>query len=52
MKIIHTADIHLDSPLSQVGDSAVRRHELLRAVADMAEYADNNGVAADRKSVV
>ena len=37
MKIIHTADIHLDSPLSQVGDSAVRRHELLRAVADMAE---------------
>ncbi len=46
MKIIHTADIHLDSPLSQVGDSAVRRHELLRAVADMAQYADNNGVTA------
>lgn len=46
MKIIHTADIHLDSPLSQVKNSAVRRYELLRALSDMAEYANNNGVAA------
>lgn len=46
MKIIHTADIHLDSPLSQVRDSVARRYELLRALSDLAEYANNNGVAA------
>lgn len=46
MKIIHTADIHLDSPLSQVKDCSARRYELLRALSDMAEYANNNGVEA------
>lgn len=46
MKIIHTADIHLDSPLSQVKDSASRRYELLRALSDMSEYANNNDVNA------
>ena len=46
MKIIHTADIHLDSPLSQVSDPIARRHELLRAVENMAEYANNNGATA------
>lgn len=46
MKIIHTADIHLDSPLSQVKDSVARRYELLRALSDMAEYANNNDVSA------
>lgn len=46
MKIIHTADIHLDSPLVGVKDSGVRRHELLVALANLSEYADNNGVSA------
>lgn len=46
MKIIHTADVHLDSPLSQVKDSAARRYELLLALSNMAQYADNNGVSA------
>lgn len=46
MKIIHTADIHLDSPLSQVKDSVSRRYELLQALSNMAEYANNNNVAA------
>lgn len=46
MKIIHTADIHLDSPLSQVNDPVTRRYELLRALSDMAEYANNNDVSA------
>lgn len=46
MKIIHTADIHLDSPLVGVADSKLRRTELLRAFANMAEIADNNGVEA------
>lgn len=46
MKIIHTADIHLDSPLSQVKDSAARRYELLLSLSKLAEYADNNGVKA------
>ncbi len=46
MKIIHTADIHLDSPLSQVKDSVKRRYELLAALKNIAEYAENNGVAA------
>ena len=46
MKIIHTADIHLDSPLTGVKDSALRRHELIVALSNMSEYADNNGVSA------
>lgn len=46
MKIIHTADIHLDSPLSQVKDAALRRYELLSALSNMSEYANNNGVTA------
>lgn len=46
MKIIHTADIHLDSPLAQVKDSATRRYELLLALSNMAEYANNNDIKA------
>lgn len=46
MKIIHTADIHLDSPLVGVADSVQRRAELLRALSALAQYADNAGVAA------
>lgn len=46
MKIIHTADIHLDSPLTGVADSKLRRAELLRAFANMSDYADNNGIDA------
>ena len=45
MKIIHTADIHLDSPLVGVKDSALRRHELLVALNNLSEYANNNGVS-------
>ena len=33
MKFIHTADIHLDSPLVGVSDGKTRRYELLKAVA-------------------
>ena len=46
MKILHCADIHLDSPLVGVKDSGIRRHELLVALMNMSEYADNNGVSA------
>lgn len=46
MKIIHTADIHLDSPLVGVSDSNSRRSELLRALSNMAQYAQNQNVAA------
>ena len=46
MKILHCADIHLDSPLVGVKDSALRRHELLVALMNLSEYADNNGVSA------
>lgn len=46
MKIIHTGDIHLDSPLIGVKNPEARRHELLTALAGMSEYANNNGVAA------
>lgn len=46
MKIIHTADIHLDSSLAQVKDSAARRYELLLALSNMAEFANNNDVKA------
>ena len=46
MKIIHAADIHLDSPLSGVKNSAMRRHELLTALVNLAEYANKVGAAA------
>ena len=46
MKLIHTADIHLDSPLVGVKDSGLRRHELLVALSNLSEYANNNGVSA------
>lgn len=46
MKIIHTADVHLDSPLAGVADGKLRRRELLRALSNVAEYAKNNGVQA------
>ena len=46
MKLIHTADVHLDSPLAGVANSATRRHELLVALSHLSEYANNNGVAA------
>lgn len=46
MKIIHTADIHLDSPLTGVADSRMRRTELLRALENMSQFARNNGVSA------
>ena len=46
MKIIHTGDIHLDSPLVGVKNPQARRHELLTALANMSEYANNNGVEA------
>ncbi len=46
MKLIHTADIHLDSPLSGVTNPNERRHELLVALNEMSEYANNNGVNA------
>lgn len=41
MKIIHTADIHLDSPLIGVKDSVLRRTELLKALKRLADYATN-----------
>lgn len=46
MKIIHTADIHLDSPLTGIADAVMRRAELLRALGNLAEYAHNNKIAA------
>ena len=46
MKFIHTADIHLDSPLVGVADAKQRRFELLQALSDMSDYADNNGIGA------
>ncbi len=44
MKLIHTADIHLDSPLVGVSDGALRRQELLRALQSLSAYANANGV--------
>lgn len=41
MKIIHTADIHLDSPLAGVKDPTLRRLELLRALKRLSDYANN-----------
>lgn len=46
MKLIHTADIHLDSPLVGVKNPALRRLELLAALNNLSEYANNNGVSA------
>lgn len=46
MKIIHTADIHLDSPLVGVKDPVARRLELLTALANLSRYANSHGVAA------
>ena len=46
MKIIHTGDIHLDSPLVGVKNPEARRHELLTALVNLSEYANNNGVSA------
>lgn len=36
----------MDSPLSEVANPSLRRMELLTALANMSEYANNNGVAA------
>ncbi len=44
MKIIHTADIHLDSPLTHSSNPQKRRLELLQALSNLGEYANNNGV--------
>lgn len=46
MKIIHTSDIHLDSPLIGVKDPTLRRHELIVALQKLVEYANANGVSA------
>ena len=46
MKIIHTADIHLDSPLTQASNRQKRRLELLQSLSNLSEYANNNGVSA------
>lgn len=46
MKLIHTADIHLDSPLAGVSDPVRRRNELVVALGRLSAYADNNGVSA------
>ena len=46
MKILHTADVHLDSPLTGVAQGNVRRRELLKAFLEMAKYCDNNGIGA------
>ena len=45
MKIIHTADVHLDSPMAGV-DGKTRRRELVTAFSSMAQYADNVGAGA------
>ena len=46
MKIIHTADIHLDSPLTHAANRQKRRFELLQALSNLSEYANNNNVSA------
>ena len=46
MKIIHTADIHLDSPLTHAANRHKRRLELLQALSNLSEYANNNDVSA------
>ncbi|MCM1042801.1 MAG: DNA repair exonuclease [Corallococcus sp.] len=45
MKFIHCADIHLDSPLAGVSNSALRRRELFAAFENVMTYAEN--IAAD-----
>lgn len=45
MKFIHTADLHLDSPLSGVSDSTGRRAELFKAFCNMVDYAKRNGIS-------
>lgn len=45
---LHTADLHLDSALKNLGDAkkaAVRRRELTDTFARMAEYASSNGMS-------
>ncbi len=44
MKIIHTADIHLDSALNYASNPSQRRLELLQALAKLGEYANINNV--------
>ena len=46
MKIIHTADVHLGSPMTGVANPAIRRVELVQSLQNIAAYADNNGAAA------
>ena len=49
MKLIHCADLHLDSRLQTHLDQDLakrRRDELLRNFARLSEYADRNGVEA------
>ena len=49
MKIIHTADIHLESALSSYqdkGKSKLRKNELLISFERMVQYGKDNGVAA------
>ena len=51
MKIIHTADIHLDSPLSQVKDPVKRRYELLQALANLSVFCNYCGGRFVRRQV-
>lgn len=47
MKIIHCADLHLDSPMEthMTGrQSAMRNDELLKAFVNLTAYADKNAV--------
>ena len=49
MKIIHAADLHLDSPFAFLGDplkKKQRKAELLKAFDDMVSYGAENGVSA------
>ncbi len=49
MKIIHCADVHLDSPMARLGDAEkkkTRRAELLKAFLDLVDYAKNEGISA------
>ena len=49
MKIIHCADLHLDSKMNtnfDVAKAALRRNEILHTFERMAEYADREGVDA------
>lgn len=48
MKIIHTADLHLDSKIDSLPSDKrrIRREEVIRSFERMADYATNNGVKA------